>query len=680
MKFKLTVLAAVLLAAMSAVCADHAENEILVKYKPGIKAQLSVKTVSAKAVGNFAKTRTERIKLPENISAEEAIEMLKDKPGIEYVGFNHKLKVAAVYPNDPIFQEGYYNEDYDLEDILGEYWDILGPLYGDYGGVGGMLSGSAYQWGLWDRENGFDMKLPQAWEITTGSSDVIVAVLDTGIDYLHPDMADKVWWNPNEEDDGIDNDGNGFVDDVVGWNFVTDEPDPWDDHETYGMPVQHGTVSSSIIGAATNNNLGIAGVAWNCPIMPVKVMAGDGTGLESDCADGIIYAVDMGVKIINMSLATDEDVPVLRDAVAYAVAHDVLCVCATGNEDSGAPHYPAAYPGALAVGAYNKSGERCTSADWGQGGSNYGDYIDVVAPGNTILGCSSMVKDQDYFYFDGTSAASPMACGVAALLKSVHPDWSAQRIAEQIKRTADDCGSPGYDIYTGYGRVNAYRALTETIEDISDLSEAKRAELGSYVNLTDMVLTVSSGEIENMLFAQTKNRVSGVMLYFPSGVPSGYTAGDVVKISGSSDLYDGNFCIKNPTMEKTGETFDIKPFGMVNVRVGGGAFGNQPGVVDSYSYPRTFSEGLTNIGCVVRTAGKITAVGADWFYISDGTPLDDGAGYDGIYVHTPEGVVRPNINKKVIITGVSTGSVVGNTSVVRRVLIPRRQSDITVLK
>ena len=91
-------------------------------------------------------------------------------------------------------------------------------------------------------------------------------------------------------------------------------------------------------------------------------------------------------------------------------------------------------------------------------------------------------------------------------------------------------------------------------------------------------------------------------------------------------------------------------------------------------------EGLNNIGCLVRTAGKITAVGSDWFYISDGTPLDDGAGYDGVYVHTPDGVVRPNINKKVVITGISTGSVIDKTSIVRRVLIPRRQSDITVLK
>jgi len=663
-KFGMLMLLAVTAAiAPMSSCADYAKDEVLVKYRKGLenRATVGVQALGVTSIRDVGKTGFRRLRLPKSMSVQSAVDKLKADPSVEYAGPNHILRIATtpqVFPNDIMFVTGYYD------------W-----IYDDY----------IPQWGLYNPNRRADIHAPEAWAITTGSPSVPIAIVDTGIDFEHPDLASKIWTNPGEiPNNGIDDDHNGLIDDVHGWDFVNWDNDPSDDNVDpygFGMKIFHGTFTSGIAGAATNNYTGMAGVAWGCPIVPLKVMDETGYGLESDVADAVTYAVDMGIKVINMSLAGDEDVPALADAVAYAWQHGALCVCASGNENVSTNMYPACYPTALAVGASNPSDKRCTAADWGMGGSNYGAYLDVVAPGNMIVSTTSMLEEHDYYYNDGTSCSAPFVAGVAALLWSAHPEWSNQKVFLQITRTADDISPAGYDIYTGYGRVNAYRALTESVDVITSLPQAKSAAIGSMVSLARVVLSTSSGEISNRLYVQDPNRSNGILLYFSGSVPAGLADGDFVDVNGSVGVVSGERAIMSPSVTKRTDLTNSKPrpLGMNNQTTGGDAYAGQVGVVDQYSYPRKMAKGPSNIGLVVRTAGIVKAVGTDWFYLDDGSNLDDGTGFTGIYVYVGTSIVRPNINKKVIITGISSCEILPGSPVARRVLRPRRQADIRVL-
>lgn len=642
--------------------AAYAQREVLIKYKQGVKAKGKIKTQSlgVSVVRDIHRIGMTRLKLPESMSVASAIAKLKDDPNIEYAGPNHILRITATQPNDPIFLYGYYD------------W-----IFDDY----------LYQWGLYNQGSypRRDIRAPEAWDITTGSPNVIIAVLDTGVDYTHPDLSSKMWINAGEiPGNGIDDDHNGYVDDVRGWNFAYSNNNTMDDNADpygFGLKMFHGTFVASIAGAATNNGKGIAGVAWGCPIMPIKVADEMGYGLESDVAEGVIYAVDNGAKVVNMSLAGDENVPALADAVDYAWQRGVLCVCASGNENVSTNMYPAAYGNALSVGASNENDQRCTSADWGAGGSNYGPYLDVVAPGKKIIGASSLLEEHDYYYNDGTSAASPFVAGVAALLWSAHPDWSVQKVFLQITRTADDVSPAGYDIYTGHGRVNAYRALTENVQISTTIAQAKAEGVGKPVSLSGVRLTTSSGEIANRMYVEAEDRASGMLLFFAGNVPSGLSDGDYVDISGSTGLVSGELAITSPSITKISAIPNkkLQPVMMPNKTTGGGPLGGQVGVVDQYSYPRKMAIGLNSVGLLVRTTGKVTKVGTNWFYMDDGSNLDDGTGETGLYVDVGLSIVRPNKGKQVIITGIMTCDILQGSPVARRVLRPRRQADIKVL-
>lgn len=659
--FLILLAAAALAVGAVSAWADYKPDQVLIKYKPGGgKAALArAVALNGKPIRHLERIRTHVVRLPKGMRVEQAAKRLISDPNVEYAGPNHFLRIASVFPNDDVFLFGYYD------------W-----IYDTY----------IPQWGLYNQDSPTraDIHAPEAWSITTGSSSVRIAVLDTGVDYTHPDLSSKIWTNPGEiAGNGIDDDGNGYIDDTRGWDFVNWDNNPMDDNVDpygFGMKVFHGTFSAGIAAAATNNSIGMAGVAWGCPIVPIKVMDAEGVGLESDVAAGVVYATDLGARVINMSLAGPDDVPVLRDAVNYAWANGALCVCASGNENVSTNMYPASYSTALAVGASNEYDQRCTASDWGTGGSNYGPYLDVVAPGTKIVSATSFMDEQDYYYMDGTSTSAPFVAGVAALIWSAHPDWSNQKVFLQITRTADDCSPAGYDIYTGYGRVNAYRALTQIVQQVTTISQAKSATVGAPVSLSGVVLSTSSGEIANRLYVQTANRANGILLYFPGTVPAGLSDGDAVDVNGTVGVVSGEVAITNATVTKRADP-NKKPsaLGMNGQTTGGGAFGNQAGVVNQYSYPRKMAAGVNNIGLLIRTAGKVRQVGTDWFYLDDGSNLDDGTGNTGIYVYVGMAIVRPNTGKNVVVTGISSCEILPGSPVARRVLRPRRQSDIKVL-
>lgn len=294
---------------------------------------------------------------------------------------------------------------------------------------------------------------PLAWSVITSSSQQIVAVVDTGVDLGHPDLASRIWTNPGEiAGNSIDDDGNGLADDVSGWSFVSDTGAVSDDHG-------HGTHVAGIAAAATDNAVGVAGVSWGASIMPVKVLDSSGSGGYDDVAQGVLYAAHNGARVVNLSVGGPDPFPPLQEALAYAREHGVLVVAAAGNHRDGTDDppfvfYPAAYPEAMAVAATDSSDRRAAF-------SNYGVEVSVAAPGAGIL---STCRGGGYCEMSGTSMASPHVAGLAALVWSQHPEYTPSQVAATIQLTAVDVNTathPGRDIYLGYGRIDAGRAVRQ---------------------------------------------------------------------------------------------------------------------------------------------------------------------------------------------------------------------------
>jgi subtilisin family serine protease len=241
------------------------------------------------------------------------------------------------------------------------------------------------------------------------------------------------------------------VDDIHGWRFGRDAEGNPNESNNLDDDHGHGTHVAGIAAAAGDNGLGIAGIAWGCRLMIVKVLDANGNGLESDVASALVYAVDNGARIANLSLGGDIDSPLMRDAVDYASEHGVLVVAAAGN-NSGAVLYPAAYEPVLAVAASDANDERAPY-------SSHGPEVDLTAPGSGIY--STCVGDQ-YCGKSGTSMATPHVSGLAALIWSRYSDYTAAQVRQALIDSARDMGTPGWDEYTGWGRIDAWRAISGT--------------------------------------------------------------------------------------------------------------------------------------------------------------------------------------------------------------------------
>ncbi len=286
---------------------------------------------------------------------------------------------------------------------------------------------------------------PGAWDLTEGRPETIIAVLDTGVDLQHEDLAAGIWTNPGEiPDNGLDDEGNGFIDDVHGWNFPNNNNQIIDD---YG----HGTHVAGIAAARIDNGVGIAGMAGRATIMPVDVFQG-GIGTYEDLIRAIIYATDNGARVINMSLGASSYSKGEEAAVDYAYNHGVVVVAAAGNSGKEEYHYPAAHAHAIAVAS-------TTSDDFLSSFSTRGEWVDVAAPGSGIY---STYPGSIYWTLSGTSMATPHVSGLAALILSRNPTLTPDQVRAIIESTADDLGPTGRDIYFGAGRINAGRALAAT--------------------------------------------------------------------------------------------------------------------------------------------------------------------------------------------------------------------------
>ncbi len=325
----------------------------------------------------------------------------------------------------------------------------------------------ADQWAL-KKIKAFD-----AWDITQGTDTVLLAIIDTGIEYLHPDLKNKIYKNPGEmgkdnlgrdkSSNGIDDDHNGFIDDYMGWDFVDRVGFPFDstggDYLTWdNIPLDefgHGTLVAGTSAAETNNISGVAGVAPNIKLLNLRSFDSGGYGEEDDAASAILYAVKLGAKVINMSWGDYSFSYVLRDVIRYAYSQNVLLIASSGNSGSDEPHYPSGYSEVISVG-------NSTEQDYVAGSSNWGSTLDLVAPGTSII---STVMNSNYSSYNGTSAAAPFVSATAALILSLQ-NFNNEEVKQIIKSTTDDIGEQGWDLRSGAGRLNLFQALSVTAPSI----------------------------------------------------------------------------------------------------------------------------------------------------------------------------------------------------------------------
>jgi len=343
-----------------------------------------------------------------------------------------------------------------------------------------------------------DIDAPEAWSVSHGSPDVTVAVIDTGVDLAHPDLAQNIWINQGENcagcrTNGIDDDGDGYVDDWRGWDFVNHDNDPTDDNG-------HGTHVSGTIAAAGNNGIGTTGVTWNSKIMPLKFLDSQGSGSTEDAISAILYARAQGVPILNNSWGGGDFSQALQDAIELTDQSGELFVAAAGNDFTNTdqePFWPSSYdtPNIVSVGASDQFDRKA----WF---SNYGvRTVDLSAPGTNIY---STWKGSTYRFADGTSMASPHVSGAAALVKAVFPNASGVGLKALLLRTVDPITALAGASRTA-GRLNVDHAVRCTGPQAWIESPANGVELNAGDPLQVQVIGVQCGSPNGVTVTATLN-------------------------------------------------------------------------------------------------------------------------------------------------------------------------------
>jgi thermitase len=394
----------------------YASDRVLVRFRPEVpdaSAGEMLRSYGFPSVRAIPAIGLYSVRTAPGVSVTETLALLRRNGDIETARPDYRTRLADV-PNDTYFSPYQHN-------------------LRNQGGILDLGDGLRIQ-----LTAGADIKAVPAWDEAKGDADVIIAVLDTGVDRDHIDLAAKVL--------------------IPGHDFVNDDEDAADDH-------WHGTYVAGIAAAGTDNAAGIAGVAWNCRILPVKVIDRDGEGYYSWLIDGIVWAADQGADVINISLGAEFADPFLEDACRYAHDHGAVIAAAAGN-DSGPVLYPAAYDETVLAVAASDYSDQIASY------SNAGPEVDVAAPGDWILGPVPQVyvgpDELPFVFASGTSAATPQVAGLAALIHSLKPGLTVDQIMMVIRYTADDINQaawPGRDDHAGYGRINMQKALVPYILD-----------------------------------------------------------------------------------------------------------------------------------------------------------------------------------------------------------------------
>ncbi len=410
----------------------HVPGEVLVKFRnaPGPVSSRASKVaaanaaVGAEALEELPAVSVLRVRGTRKQSAEVLMQAYAKRADVEYVEPNYTYTTQVV-PNDPRFAE---------------MWGL-----NNIGQTGGTADA--------------DVDGPEAWDKKTGSHAVTVAIIDTGVAYNHADLAANMWINSGEiPDNGIDDDRNGYVDDVRGWNFASNNNDPMDDQG-------HGTHTAGTVGAVGNNATGVTGVAWQVKIMPLKFLTANGSGSALGAARAILYASAMGAKISNNSWGGGGYSQTIENAIATANQRGMLFVVAAGNSNANndaVASYPcnSRQPNVICVAATDHNDNRASF-------SNYGAVnVDLGAPGMSILstvptGTCGLCSSSGYRFLSGTSMATPHVAGAAALVLAQFPGLGAIEVKNLLLQSVDKVASLSGRTVTG-GRLNVNRALTAT--------------------------------------------------------------------------------------------------------------------------------------------------------------------------------------------------------------------------
>ncbi len=382
----------------------------------------SVRTISAQSGAVLVKKSGLEI-------ASLAIQALENNPYVEYAEPNYIYRPVgqiASLPNDP---------------QLGRLWGLINTGQSSSGDMPGQ-KGVA----------GVDVDAARAWEIQTGSRDVVIAVIDTGVDYTLADLGPNMWVNEAEKNGqaGVDDDGNGFIDDIHGYDFVNNDGDPKDDQG-------HGSHVSGTIAGNGNDGVGVVGVAWQARVMGLKFLSASGGGTLENAIKAIDYATQMGAKITSNSWGGGGRSEALYEAIERSNQAGILFVAAAGNSAANNdvnPGYPASYDNnnIISVAAIDNSGRMASFSSYGR------TSVDVAAPGVNVLSTTP----GGFVSWSGTSMAAPHVSGVAVLLMSQEPNLTAHEVRERIIATARPLSAAKNKVSSG-GIVNAYHALTNTL-------------------------------------------------------------------------------------------------------------------------------------------------------------------------------------------------------------------------
>jgi subtilisin family serine protease len=483
--------------------ADSVPNELLVKFKPVTAETAVIQAIDAVqgaiiahrgevvSAGLWAENRSVyrsflgdpdlfHVKVPPTLGTEKAIIELMSNANVEYAEKNY-IYYADTIPNDPYFslQWGLHNT--------------------------GQSGGTADA----------DIDAPEAWDIFTGSSDNTIAIIDTGIDYAHVDLQPNIWTNPGEtgggkETDGIDNDGNGYIDDWRGWDFINNDNNPMDDR----YPYYHGTHVAGIAGARGNDGAGVAGVCWNANLMPLKFLGYDGQGYTADAISAIDYAISMGAQVINASWGSTSYSAALYQAIERAMTSGILFVAAAGNavpplppnNTDTTPNYPSCYDldNIISVLA-------TTDTDTLSAFSNYGSYsVDLGAPGGedgtqNPYNIYSTKQGNSFQCLAGTSMATPFVSGGAALVLGQRPtiDWWQ---AKTIILKSVDTKSALIGKARTHGRLNVLNVLNYSTPVLPDAPTDLEGAVFENGDFYDIQLT----------WTDNSNNESGFKIYMKS--------------------------------------------------------------------------------------------------------------------------------------------------------------------
>lgn len=558
-----------------------APDSVLVRFKPGTPSgnkamgRQMIRGKMLRAYSIVPGLEYLRIDMP-GLEVEDAIRILERLPFVEYAQPNYVIFINQTIPNDATF-----SEQWALHNVgQASGWDLLGPLWGP---------------GTDDA----DIDAPEAWDIITHSSS-LVAIIDTGIAYDHPDLDENVWTNPNEiPNNSVDDDRNGYVDDIHGWDFANNDNDPFDGHG-------HGSHVAGIVAAEGNNGvsvpelgIGVSGVLWQGQLMALKALDDAGQGWLTDAVDALQYAVDMGARISNNSWGyygeQEQGHQALYDAIAAAQADNHLFMAAAGNGDwlgvglntDITPHYPSSFDldNIISVAATDYNDNLAAFSNFGL------ESVDVAAPGVQIFSTWTTLTYgiPDYAWLDGTSMATPHVSGVAAMITEQHPTWSYGQIRDRILDTVRPLNELSYKTVSG-GIVNAANAVAAT-------GNPPTADF-SYVtdNLT-VTFTDQSNDTDGTIVSWNWNFGDGNSLSIQNpqhtyAYPDSYTVSlTVTDNDGASDTTSQNIIVIGPPNDPPVASFIYSCVDMTCNFNGSGS--DSDGYITTYHWD--FGDGISSI-------------------------------------------------------------------------------------